>query len=470
MEKTFTQRRMALRVLLADESTTIKKVMQLALQDFAVEVKAVHAGIDVLEVARSFRPDIIFADVLLQKKNGYEVAGLVKNDPELRSIPVVLMWSSFMDLDDAQARSSGAEGRLEKPFDVETLRKQVLELVPKTRSQRLAHFLEFSPQLNEELKGDASVQQARKGAIPPTVAPLSRDNTTVAPSRADSKTDKSTWSMESFDDPSNFEAPLAANHENDEADHENESFQPLELSQLSEDFPARSSHESRQELSHDGVPAGLKLDTADESMADDEAWARQDLSQFKLDLPPISVGEGRDEFKVDMGEEEFSMANFETEQAPIPKPASRASAPPPAGPGRRSPAREIDHDEALSNDLTLGAHQINEAEHEVALPLEPLEIDEPLEFTTAQAPSASAKSPLISSPTFGATSPAGINQMSAEHLESIIRAQSREIIEQVVRRLVPDLATTIIREELERLLTDTTPPRSTPPEGKDSRL
>ena len=54
---------MALRVLLADESTTIKKVMQLALQEFAVEVKAVRSGLDVSEVARSFSPDIVFADV-----------------------------------------------------------------------------------------------------------------------------------------------------------------------------------------------------------------------------------------------------------------------------------------------------------------------------------------------------------------------------------------------------------------------
>ena len=91
---------MALRVLLADESSTIKKVISLALQDFAVEVKVVHSGVDVVEVAKQFGPDIIFADVLLQKKNGYEVCFDVKADPLLNKIPVVLMWSSFMDLDE----------------------------------------------------------------------------------------------------------------------------------------------------------------------------------------------------------------------------------------------------------------------------------------------------------------------------------------------------------------------------------
>jgi CheY-like chemotaxis protein len=69
---------MALRVLLADESSTIKKVMQLALQDFGVEVKAVPIGVDVVQVAKSFEPDIIFADILLAKMNGYEVSKATK--------------------------------------------------------------------------------------------------------------------------------------------------------------------------------------------------------------------------------------------------------------------------------------------------------------------------------------------------------------------------------------------------------
>src|SRR5690606_3309788 len=91
---------MALRVLLADESSTIKKVFQLSLQDFAVEVQPVNVGLDVLAVAKKFQPDIIFADVLLQKKNGYEVCSEIKHDPQLSKIPVVLMWSGFMELDE----------------------------------------------------------------------------------------------------------------------------------------------------------------------------------------------------------------------------------------------------------------------------------------------------------------------------------------------------------------------------------
>lgn len=134
---------MALRVLLADESSTIKKVFQLALQDFAVDVRPVNVGIDVLAVARSFKPDIIFADILLTKLNGYDVASQVKQDPELSGLPVVLMWSGFMELDEDKFLASKADARLEKPFDVNQLRTLINDFVPKTKNNRLSQYLSF---------------------------------------------------------------------------------------------------------------------------------------------------------------------------------------------------------------------------------------------------------------------------------------------------------------------------------------
>ncbi|MGZ3772766.1 MAG: response regulator [Pseudobdellovibrionaceae bacterium] len=134
---------MALRVLLADESSTIKKVMQLALSDFAVEVKAVPIGIDVLSVTKNFKPDIIFADVLLTKKTGYEVCQDIKNDPETRNIPVVLMWSGFMEIDEGKAIECAADSRLEKPFDADTLRSVVTNLVQKAKANPVSSYLSF---------------------------------------------------------------------------------------------------------------------------------------------------------------------------------------------------------------------------------------------------------------------------------------------------------------------------------------
>ncbi len=136
---------MALRVLLGDESSTIKKVFQLALQDFAVEVRPVNVGVDVVPVALNFKPDIIFADVLLQKKSGYDVCAEIKQHSTLKSVPVVLMWSGFMELDEDKFQACMANAQLEKPFDVAQLRKLVTDLVPRTQSSRLSQFLSFPP-------------------------------------------------------------------------------------------------------------------------------------------------------------------------------------------------------------------------------------------------------------------------------------------------------------------------------------
>lgn len=132
---------MALRVLLADNSESIRKVIQLSLQDFAVEVKTVALGVDVLEIAKNFKPDIIFADILLQRKNGYEVSYELKSNPDLTTVPIILMWSNFMEIDANKFNACKANDKIEKPFDSETLRNLVRKWVPKAKTSPLAAHL-----------------------------------------------------------------------------------------------------------------------------------------------------------------------------------------------------------------------------------------------------------------------------------------------------------------------------------------
>ncbi len=158
---------MALRVLLADESSTIKRVIQLALQDFGVEVKSVPVGLDVLPVARAFKPDIIFADVLLAKRSGYEVSGDIKNDRELKGTPVVLMWSGFMELDEAKTVASKVDRRLEKPFDPEQLRNMVKDLVPSLKTNVISDYLNFPARpefVEQEVEGSTQVGRSSEGS------------------------------------------------------------------------------------------------------------------------------------------------------------------------------------------------------------------------------------------------------------------------------------------------------------------
>lgn len=162
---------MSLRVLLADESSSIKKVFQLGLQDYGAEVKSVHSGLDVIEVALAFRPDIIFADILLQKVNGYEVAKNCKSDKRLNHLPVILMWSSFMELDGGKFKDCGARGEIEKPFDVENMRELIRDWVPRLKEQNMASFLKFPPSITHDFVDEEKAKGSEETATVPTPQP-----------------------------------------------------------------------------------------------------------------------------------------------------------------------------------------------------------------------------------------------------------------------------------------------------------
>lgn len=149
---------MALRVLLADESSTIKKAIQMALSDLGVDVKSVPSGLDVLTVSRTFSPDVILADILLTKRNGYEVCAEIKADPQLRNTPVILMWSSFMQLDQTQFQKVRADASLEKPFDSEALRHLIERFVPRTSHFPLKGLLNH-PDLPDFEESETFVRQ-----------------------------------------------------------------------------------------------------------------------------------------------------------------------------------------------------------------------------------------------------------------------------------------------------------------------
>jgi two-component system, cell cycle response regulator len=163
---------MSLRVLLADESDTIKKVFQLALQDMNVEVKTVQSGLDVVNVAQTFKPHIIFADVLLQKKNGYEMCLEVKQEGSLAGIPVVLMWSSFMELDQEQYKRSKADDQLEKPFDADHLRNLIKKHTPSVVSNPLSQFLKYPKSVSKETAGK---KQEAPAATPMQEKPVNEE-------------------------------------------------------------------------------------------------------------------------------------------------------------------------------------------------------------------------------------------------------------------------------------------------------
>jgi CheY-like chemotaxis protein len=104
------------KLLLADDSATIQKVIDLTFADEGVRVVAVGNGQEAIEKLLEVEPDIVLADVFMPSPNGYEVCEYVKTNEKLKHIPVVLLVGSFEPFDEAEARRVGADDILTKPF------------------------------------------------------------------------------------------------------------------------------------------------------------------------------------------------------------------------------------------------------------------------------------------------------------------------------------------------------------------
>lgn len=124
---------MSKKLLLADDSITIQKVIGItfANEDYALSV--VDNGNAALEKARAQRPDLILADVFMPGKNGYELCAAIKADPTLQQIPVLLLAGTFEPFDEAKARKAGADGWIAKPFESQTLIDRVEDLLARPR-------------------------------------------------------------------------------------------------------------------------------------------------------------------------------------------------------------------------------------------------------------------------------------------------------------------------------------------------
>jgi CheY-like chemotaxis protein len=117
------------KLLLADDSVTIQKVIELTFADEDITVIAVGDGRQAMQQAAAERPDIVLADVGMPEHDGYEVAAFIKNTPDLAHIPVLLLTGAFEPIDEGRARASRCDGVLVKPFEPQMVITRVKDLI-----------------------------------------------------------------------------------------------------------------------------------------------------------------------------------------------------------------------------------------------------------------------------------------------------------------------------------------------------
>jgi CheY-like chemotaxis protein len=120
---------MARKLLLADDSVTIQRVIELTFADEDIDVIAVGDGDAAIARLDSAPPDIVLADVGMPGRDGYEVAMHVHRTPSLAHIPVVLLTGALQPVDEVKAREAGCAGVLVKPFEPHMVIAKVRELL-----------------------------------------------------------------------------------------------------------------------------------------------------------------------------------------------------------------------------------------------------------------------------------------------------------------------------------------------------
>jgi CheY-like chemotaxis protein len=176
------------KILLADDSITIQKVVELTFSEGDYQVFSVGNGAQALKKIHEVRPDVALLDVIMPEANGYEVCEKVKRNPETSWIPVLLLTGTFEPFDRKRADAAGANGHLTKPFESQMLVSKVEELIasshhPVIQPDQLER-MEIVAGGTTRLEGESpSFGEARPDARPSEEAELTRQS--IVPDRFD---------------------------------------------------------------------------------------------------------------------------------------------------------------------------------------------------------------------------------------------------------------------------------------------
>jgi CheY-like chemotaxis protein len=444
---------MSKKLLLADDSITIQKVIGITFANEDYELTVVDNGDAALEKARALRPDLILADVFMPGKNGYELCAAVRQDPALAGIPVLLLTGTFEPFDEGKARQAGANDWISKPFESQGLIDRVEKLLA------------------------ASVAPASPAPVAPSVP--------LRPAAAPVEADVDVWG--DFDEPEEFtvEEAAAAPAEALEDDIEwATGFEPPadaapsveedpwgNVSFGEEDLPSGevpappSAPENLWAAPSETVPGESAVEDEESFVFEDEeeTFSFTELAPAPLAPAPewaeedeiLALGES-DILEVEDLETMDTDFIFEEEEELLGTPAALGGAPAP----EPEKARSVEEEFVFGDE---------EPEWGVAPDL----AAEPAEKIVPPVPPVPPARPVAPAPQMTSSTPAGsvspemgvekqVREMSEEELSrliekiagTVIKRLAESILQQVAWEVVPDLAENLIKDELRRIRTD----------------
>ena len=125
-----------LKVLVIDDSNTIRRSAEIFLKQGGHEVLLSEDGFDALSKVNDYLPDLIFCDILMPRLDGYQTCAIIKRNARFSSVPIVMLSSKDGVLDKARGKMAGSQDYMTKPFTKDQL-LQTVQLFSATKQKEM---------------------------------------------------------------------------------------------------------------------------------------------------------------------------------------------------------------------------------------------------------------------------------------------------------------------------------------------
>lgn len=421
---------MSNKLLLADDSITIRKVVGIIFANEDYSLSVVDNGSAALEKAREIMPDIILADVIMPGKTGYEVCAEIRSDPLLSHVPLLLLTGAFEPFDEEKARQSGADDFISKPFESLQLLEKVERLIELGKERKAAR----PPQAAEAAVPEILEEPVAEVPEVPFAPPFAAASIAVE--------------EEVVEEPAFLIEDLSAEEDIFETLAEDDLWGTFELEEGEAGEPAEfesvleeeivdpfGNFEIVEEHSHIEEESPALPATAPETAAApaDEGGAVWEPVGEEI----FTLGEETDSGTFDIVPEEESFGVAVEEESQMLEPAMG---------GYLELGAEAEEQKPDLSYLGEQPRPVVPTQPEVELQFAPEEEYVPIRPPVEPPFSIPDAAPIKTSPAVY-----GEPVLSDEHLAAIVAKISREIIEKIAWEVVPDLAETLIREEIRKI-------------------
>lgn len=394
---------MSNKLLLADDSVTIQKVVGIIFSNEEYELTVVDNGNAALEKAREVHPDIMLVDAIMPGINGYEVCQEIRRDPDLKNTALLLLTGAFEPFDEEKARQCGADDCISKPFDSQSLIESVRKLIAIGRD-RASTLTAPIPSVPEPVFAPAAAEPVGFAPEPEPVVAVAPSEAEVMPEPAPAAAEDDLWGV--------FE--------------------------LEEGGVAEPGVQVEEVAAMDGFAEPAAADAF--SFADLDASLEPASESVAPDLGATWVPVGEQEFHYDEPAPGGVTPSLATE--PFPAVAVETVEP--------SSFAESSFVGGAEEAADFGGFEGFVEPVPAEPPTESFEQVFPPEEEFVPAPAATVQPEPVAEAAAVTAIPATV-ALDEEQLRALLASVSREVIERIVWEVVPDLAETIIKEEIRKI-------------------